>query len=73
LARWNREQGNFYVDPQGLGDVLVFLKNSLNGRCLFQARGERAEKGVEAEWHLVKKIGRRIAFLKTMTYGRIAR
>ena len=57
----NGEQGSFYVDPLGLGDVLVFLKNGLNGRWLFQSRGDRAEKGNGAECHLIKGVGRRIA------------
>ena len=56
-----REQGSFYVDPLGLGGVLFFLKNGLNGRCLFQALGEMAEKGVGTEWHLNMGGGRRIA------------
>jgi len=41
----DREQGSFYVNPLGLGDVLVFLKNGLNGRWLFQARGEGWKRG----------------------------
>jgi len=33
-----------------------FFKNGLNGHWLFQPRGERAEKGGGAEWHLVKGV-----------------